>query len=519
MKGHFAFFSRSVDDDIVVQDTATSTIMLMSTGDSLNDTFRVPDPCDRGCLFVIILVDKFEDQESFLDDTYVLAKTLWKRRVSAVAVLGSVAGSVAVAGSTSFQPYRYCTISPPVILDRCEGNDWKNLKTIDFPDLNNCDLMIAYFDNPPYVVSLKESVRLNGFEGTLIEEVSKQYQLIRQRAEWSLNTSYAEQVKLLIFDDTMADLVVGGLLQQSEPDVEYSTTYDILKVVWIVPKIPKVSLEGLVQPFHPFVWAAIGGTLLLGGSIKSFLMPDVSWLEIFALLIGVAFYRQPTRLSRRIHFISWSIFGLFLTQLYVDSLADQLINVSDLKIETMKDLIASSFSIGGTGALVELFDDFEETDEIMEQIRENFVTFDQDTYNEQLGDLLVGKNTTFALVAVLNSSRTKAVETTYAYTMTSDVICSYPLAVATWKGFPQLRTINARIQNFIDFGVFDFMIGLALSNDTRAKKFAIAQNEEYKSNLHLQQFVPAFLLMVIGFSSGFLFLFLEILVFPWRVLG
>ncbi|XP_076678348.1 uncharacterized protein LOC143374252 [Andrena cerasifolii] len=520
LKDQFAFLAHTTDVNLHVErHDGTSAVMLMWNGKSMEESFYVLHACSRGCLYVAVLVSKFEDEESFLADADVLAGSMWLRRISILAVLARVGESVLVAGSVAFQPNKPCSPAPAIVLDKCDGAAWKNLTGISSLALNDCILKVAYFEQPPYVVTVNGSENLLGFEGVLIEELTKGLQVERQEVEWSKNTSYSEQVRVLLFnDDTMADLVVGRVLQQSYDNIDYSTTYDMLKTVWVVPKIPNVSLKGLVQPFKPYVWAAIGGTLLLGGIINVFSIRDASWLDIFGLIIGVAIPLRPSAISSKIQFISWSIFGLFLTQLYVDSLADQLMTESHLKFDTMKELVSSSFAIGGTKAFASLFDTFEETDEVIGQIQEKFVTFDEDEYVQQFADLLEGKNDSFALVTVLNSSRCEAIETAYAYTITTDVICSFPIALATWKGFPHLRIIDMKINDFISYGLLDFMIDLAIAKDMRIALFAIAKDNEYKTELHLQQFVPAFLLMVIGFSSGLLFLILEIALHPWKML-
>ncbi|XP_076650598.1 uncharacterized protein LOC143357849 [Halictus rubicundus] len=520
LKGRYAFLTHSPLVDFELKETfqlTSSAILLMPRGHSLQSQFYILDPCDRGCLYVVILLDIFDDEDSFLSDAAVLSEAMWNRKLSIVAILGSVGDSTLVAGSLSFEPDNVCTPVAPEILGKCKDGDWKDLKEIGPLKLNDCYLTVAYFNQSPYVFTVNGSDHLQGFEGLLIEEIGKDLNFVRQEIEWSDNTTYPEQVRMMLYDDTKADIAVGKILQSQDEDIGYSATYDMVEVVWLVPKIPEVSLKGLIKPFETYVWAAIGGALVIGAVFKVFMLPDVAGLDIFAMIIGVSVYKQPTRFSRRVHFIAWSIFGLFLAQLYIDSLADQLINLSTMKIETTQDLLASSIKVGGTAAFLRLVGFFDETEDFVNNIVDVFDVFDHETYIELLSDLLSGRNSSYALVVALNSSRIKAVETTYAYTMTTDVICSFPLSLATWKGFPYLHMINSRIQHFIDYGMFDFMVNLALEHDTRVRMSAMAQNVAYKSNLHLQQFVPVFLLMTIGFGTGLIILILEIMMYPCKL--
>ncbi|XP_078032811.1 uncharacterized protein LOC144467754 [Augochlora pura] len=516
LKEHYAFYTHPPSVDFAIPQLATSEIIVMPRRESLVSEYYILDPCDRGSLYVVILLDTFEDEETFLADAAILSEAMWHRKLSIVAMLGRVGDSVLVAGSLSFQAGKACTPVAPEVLGNCDGGNWENLKEVGPLELNDCYLKIAYLDQPPYIVIKNGSEKLDGFEGRLIEELGSDMNLERTEVAWEDNTSYVEQVRMTLYDTIKADLVIGRILRQEDDDIGYSYTYDVVQVAWLVPKIAEVSLKGLVRPFQTFVWAAIIGTLILGGFVKVFMVPDVTGLDIFATIIGVAVFKQPTKLSRRIHFISWTIFGLFLTQLYIDSLADQLINQSNVKLESTEELAASNIQIGGTAAFKTIVDSFDETDEFVVRLKNVFVELDYDTYIDLIGDILEGRNSSFAVVVVLNSSRSMPVETEYAYAMTTDVICSFPLSMATWKGFPLMPTIDSKIQLLLDNGMFDHMVSIALERDIHARMSAVAKNDEYKSNLHLQQFVPVFLIMTIGFVAGAIVLILEIILYPWK---
>ncbi|XP_033339878.2 uncharacterized protein LOC117228284 [Megalopta genalis] len=516
LKEHYAFYTHPPAVDFNIPQLASSAIVVMSRGGSLLNEYYVLDPCDRGCLYVMILLHRFEDEETFLSDAAILSEAMWHRKLSIVATLGKVGDTVLVAGSLSFESGKICTPMAPEVLGSCVDGTWENLKKIGPLELNDCYLKIAYLYQPPYVNVRNGTEMLYGFEGRLIEEVGRDMNLERLEITWEDNASFVDQVKTTLFDTTKADLVIGRILHLEDDDIGYSYTYDVVQLAWLVPKIAEVSLKGLVRPFQTFVWAAIIGILIFGGFFKVFMVPDVAGLDIFAMIIGVPVHKQPTRLSRRIHFIAWSIFGLFLTQLYIDSLADQLINQSNLKIETTEELAASNIKIAGTAAFKTIIDSFDESDEFVGHIKKEFVELDLDLYIELFGDILEGKNTTFAVVVVLNSSRSEPIETSYAYTMTTDVICSFPLSMATWKGFPLMSTIDTKILLLLDYGMFDYMVDIALGKDIRARMSAIAQDKDYKTNLHLQQFVPVFLTMAIGFVAGSIVLILEIILHPWK---
>ncbi|CAD1470742.1 unnamed protein product [Heterotrigona itama] len=521
LHANFSFFRHAAQVDFGLQFSpnkhALSTIIVMQNASSFKNSYYVIDPCERDCPFVIVLTNSFQDEETFLEQAAVLTQSMWLRRIYTVVILGRVGDSVFAAGSVTFEPDEICSLSSPVILDDCERKGWSKLEKIEAPKMDNCAIKVAYFKEAPYVITENNTDELQGFEGILAESVLTNQKICREEVMWNNNGSFADQVKMIINNEV--DLLIGRVLQQPCDDIDYSTTYDMLKMVWLVPSVPNVSLKGLIRPFHLYVWLAVTGSILLGSVIKIFLIRDLSFLDIFALIIGVSTPRQPTRPSTKIQFIAWSVFGLFLTQLYVDSLADELINLSDLRFETIDQLISSSFEIGGTNAFLNVLQMFEKTDKDMfDIVQRKFVVFNQSDYLAQYRDILEGRNSSLALVIVLNSSRSDVIETSHAYTMTADVICSFPLGFATWKGFPNTSYVDDKIHKLIDFGILDHMIDMSLIKDKYHVLSQAAREAEYKMELHMRHFVPAFLLIVIGFSSALLFFILEVVLYPSKLL-
>lgn len=514
-KRRFAFLKYSGDSEFDTRELALNAVVLVASAASLRDDLYVIDPCTRDCPFFVVLARPFRSECAFLAEADALTRSMWTRRIFTVVVLARVGESVLAAGATSFRPGQPCAPSPPIVLDKCGTRSWNLTRSaIRPPEWNKCVLKVAYFVEPPYVVvatngTTEES--LLGFEGMLTEEILKGESIEREEVAWTENATYVEQIRTILYQAD-ADLVVGRVLLQPQEDIDYSSSYDVLKVVWLIPKVANVSLKGLIQPFHPYVWAALGCTLVLAVLVKIFLIPDLGYLDIFALIIGASIANRPGKLSTKIQYISWSVFGLFLMEVYVDALADQLINTSDTKIATTEELVSSSFGIGGTSAFKSLFE--EDTSGVVSRIREKFVTFDQNEYVGLFNDVMEGRNSSIALMILLNSSRSEDIDTLHAYTMSTDVIYSFPLALAVWKGFPKLKRINAKIHDYIDMGIFDHMIKLAIQKGRLAMMFEFAEEQEYKNNLHLQHFAPAFLVMIIGFSVGFLSIIVEIALYP-----
>ncbi|KAI4488421.1 hypothetical protein M0804_005269 [Polistes exclamans] len=476
------------------------------------------------CNFVIIISSKiFEEEDNFLEEADNIQQLLWLEQVSKIVILGNTKNNtVLLAATRSFKPDELCTPSPPIVLSKCHGNIWKIERDIgdDF-QMNGCSLVVGYNDNPFYSFVNNETDEENilGLEGIIVKEILSNMngRVIRKMISLTGNTSIDNDFKTIMYStDSRIDLLLGGHLWNPDEDKDYTIAYEMIPLVWMMSNKANVSLRGLIAPFGTTVWLVILGVLLLGILVKCFIIKNISFLDISALIIGISVSRQPIETPSRILFLSWALFGFFISQYYLASLSEQLINASNLQIETMKELISSGIELGGITRYAELFDeskedeeDDEETKEINRNIREKIHEFSFDDYIQQCTDLFEGKNTSMALIVKLNVSDYDLHSIKNVNVLTENM-GTHPLAIVTWRGFPCLKRINIKMQQLMESGIIKYWTKLIAMNGSY---FDLIDEIKFDSNIDLESVAPSFLLLIIGYLTGLLIFIIELITF------
>ncbi|KAK2587947.1 hypothetical protein KPH14_004033 [Odynerus spinipes] len=498
--------------------------------------------CTYECEFVIIVARIFENDESFFREADALQQSMWLESVGRLVILGSTRETVLLAGTRSFKPEEFCAPSAPVLLGSCRtrptaavrgSTAWRlDAGPITGRDLsmNGCTLVVAYYDEPPYSFVNNETTdeRILGLEGIMIEEIlySMNARLSREMvSSFSTNKSDEEDFRMIMDqtgDNGPADLLIGGLLWNPNEETDYTMAYDMVPVVWMTPVKANVSLRGLVAPFTMFVWVAILCVIFLGIVVQLFLIKGISFLDILALILGISVFRRPEQPSSRVLFLCWSLFGFFVAQYYLASLADQLVNASNLQIETMKELLSSGLELGGTLSYADLLNDIDEKDDdeeedlVVRSIREKFRVLTYESYVRQLSDLLNGKDQSMALVVKLNVSNTRLNLLKGHVHALKENMGNHPLAIATWRGFPCLKKINIKMQELLEAGMMKYWARLFILN---GNYYRSNENTNSDSDLNLDSVVPGFLLLIIGYLLGFCILIVEIIAYPSKLLA
>ncbi|EZA62625.1 hypothetical protein DMN91_007240 [Ooceraea biroi] len=479
------------------------------------------------CNLVIALTNPFVDEESFLNDVGALTQGMRLRSIPKLAILASVEEAVLFADSLAVRIGKSYAPAKPRLLGRCGRRSAANAIRWSFADKTESwpvasTINAAIFDNFPYAFITKDNAGrpiFGGIEGSMVEEIvrSMNIELKRKVINWTDNSTIQEELDLRLLNAS-DDLVFGGCFRYPHLETQYTVSYGIVYVTWMVPTFPNVSLRGLIASFNPSVWYAIICTFIVGGLAK-FLIRDISILNIAALVLGVSLQRQPARNSSRIQFISWTLFGFFLTQFYLGSLADQLIRTSDEQLNTMEELVDSGLMLGGLDQYVDLLKTSNDTDEhekIMRTIYDKYILFEKDVYAKQFLDLEEGENSSLALLVTLNLTSIHQKSRKHVHIIDETVV-SYPLALGTWKGFPYLKEFNFKIQALIQAGFINFWAKKAIlySEDYYEKP---DEEEDNKSTLDLNDIAPAFLLLIIGYLGGICLLIMEVIFYPSRIL-
>ncbi|XP_046829404.1 uncharacterized protein LOC124428866 [Vespa crabro] len=483
----------------------------------------------ESCEFIVIIASRiFKNEDNFLQEANNMQQWMWLERISKIIILGNIQDIVLLAGTRSFKPNELCTPSAPILLSKCQENIWKGESEIEDFRLNGCKLVVGYHDYPPYSFVNNDTSDENilGLEGFMIEEIlsSMNGQLIRELITLTGNESIDNDFKMITYQNGIKiDFLIGGHLWNPDKNTDFTIAYDMVPLVWMLPTTSNVSLRGLVAPFGKTVWLAILGVLLLGIIVKFFLIKNISFLDVLALLLGVSVFRQPVETSSRLLFLSWALFSFFIIQYYLASLSEQLINASNLQIETMTELLSSGLELGGTSRYVDLFNDkgedkddsYEEKD-LTRNIHEKFHIFSYDDYIRQLLDLFKGKNTSIALVVKLNVSDHQLLNLPTAHvSILKENMGTHPLAIATWKGFPCLKRINIKMQELIENGIVKYWARLITMN---GNYFHSDDETESDTVIDLESVTPSFLLLLIGYLVGFCVFIIELIVFPSKFL-
>lgn len=506
------------------QHTSLNVVIILENFEDLeNSTVKFNQLCGRECRYTVLLTNLFPDKKSFIEDSGRLNQLMWIRKTSNIVILGLVKGVLIAAESRAFKPKILRTPMNPIIGGNCKEGEWKVTNKFYQPmRLNKCIINIAFFDNEPYVHAIKQNNRstIVGLEGLIIRAIIKSLNVVVKPFEIKVqnDTSTQDEIERTFRSNRSIDLVIGGIVWQPSDAVDFTQSYEVLQVVWLIPIEINISLQGLVAPLELNVWLAVGVVLLFSIFLRLFLFKKMSFLEIFAIVMGIVWDRQPKRLSYRIKFMSWIIFGYILSQFYLASLAGRLMAPSGYQIDTMADLVDSDKIIGGLQNHKNLFHGVEEIDdelstETFDTILKRFITFDYDIYKTKLSDLFSGKNKTLALVAMLNAS---SINTTFDHSIVHKMreqVTYYPVGFPAWRGLPYLNQIDKKIGQLIQGGIISYMGQRSSPKNHFSQKDE--EEEAYIENnyIRFRDIVPGFFILIFGSIIGIFILICEIIFF------
>ncbi|XP_057329802.1 uncharacterized protein LOC130670414 [Microplitis mediator] len=488
-----------------------------------NSTIDFLSVCRRGCTYIVYMTKEFMNEEAFMQETEELVKMLWKKKVANAVIIGALTDTVLLAKSANFEPALLRRPSKPILLGKCDQHSrWTTQeKVMDPIKMDNSSVNVAYFDREPYVkVSMDEEKKFSGLEIWLMRILARNLNMSvnLSEIEWGNGTDFTEEIDEEFTSDRKIDLIIGGILWNPNELTDFTVPYAIVQVVWLVPIHTNISLRALIAPFENSVWYAVGGVLLFAIFLKFIVFRELTFLEILALLMGYGWYKQPTRDSYRINFMSWVIFGYLLTQYYLASLAGQLMAQSELQIETMAELVDSGISYGGLKSHHMMLgnssiqnDDNDDEDSVIETLSKNFVVFEHDDYEKLFHDLIDGRNTSFALAVALNMSAGATKFNENNVNMMDEILTSAPLAFAVWKGLPYLDLIDQILVRLIQSGIIQYLAEHAVIAE-HAHHHDDDDDDEDDTFVDSDDLIPVFLLLAIGLTAGLLCLFLEVVV-------
>lgn len=492
---------------------ALGAVILIRDSSDFHLLTNLDDLCSSNCSFVVCLLNFHKDKASLLAEANDAVNAMWGMGIIKVVIIGSTEGKFFVVGTYSFQPDVDSVPEKPDILAECnELSTNKSTRIFHKLLMNNCRINVTSFDCPPYVhlVEKEGGLVFTGIEGDMFEAIASSLNITLNR----MNTS--AEGNLSIYDTiyhtlnrssvSSSDVIFCELYFGEMENVEYSFSYEVQKVVWLVPPNPLVSLSGLVTPLQPVVWFAIIGLLLFTGIMKVLLFRKLSFLSVLGLILGVGLPRQPNTLSKRIQFLSWAFFGYVITQSYLASLAGQLTNTNVQTIETIEQLDNSGLPLGGVERYKELFKD----DDTYVNIYDKYQTLTEEEYEQVLEDVESGKNTTMALVKEMKVSTVSHYPSPYDPHVLDETLAVYPVSLAAWERLPYMDQIDRKVHQLVENGLIKHWSRMYVNTSS-------STNDVKVSNvLDIFHLSPSFLLLLIGHALSIITLFIEIGI-HWRM--
>lgn len=490
-------------------------LVLNSHADLLNATLKLNEVGSRNSRYAALLIDIFIDTKSFIEEAKILIQLLWLKRVSNVVIIGSVKEEFFAAESGSFQSNILCKPMDPVIVDKCQNGTWK----YDFfmpIKMNNCSVTMGFYDHEPYS-HLETDNTLSGIEVSMIKIIKSSLNFTINPKEISVgsNETRTESVTRTLTNRTV-DFVIGGIIWRPIQSTDFIMLYEIVQFVFLVPVGTNFSVGGLISPLQNNVWMAIGGVLLFSVFLRLTLFKKISFLEILAIVIGVAWNKQPIKLSYRIKFMSWIIFGYILCQFYLASMAGNLMSRPVEKIDTFEDLILSNKMLGGSKLTPSFFNRVKGTsekfDNLSKLMMKRFITFERDVFRKKLLDLMNGKNKSLALATLLNTTSSGRNYDRSIVRKLPEVLSSVSLSIAAWRGLPFVSRIEKKLRQLEWSGILSHIGDMeAIKNQIKRETNNDKDQSMENTFIELSDLIPGFLLMMLGYVIGLLCLFCEII--------
>lgn len=476
--------------------------------------------CGTECRYALILTTLYNDMESFMEEAQHMVRVLWIKKIANIAILGTVGDTLYAAKSMAFKFGVLREPMEPILAGYCHDDFiWKTTVDLYAPMAMNYSFIdIGVFDQEPYVIlkTIDNETTAEGMEVWILRVMGKRLHFIGNASliPWA-DSHQANEVLNAFENNTDMDIVIGGILWDPSDDIDFSQPYDVVQIVWVIPKYDNISLRGLITPLSDLVWFAVCGVLLLAIFLRIILFRDITFLEILALLIGFAWHKQPITNSSRLYFMAFVLFGYVLNQFYLASLAGQLMAQADLQMETMVELMDSGLHIGGTQThkMMFNFDDNSDTNnddgsnDLIKNIFRKFIVLNQNEYDQQLHHMVEGTNLTMALTMTLNVSSMETTISKKNVHIMSEVVASYPLAFAVWRGLPYLNQIDDVVNRLVQAGITShFGARAAMLSDP------VRSIDEEETNLDLNDIVPAFLLLIMGYLVSIVCFIVELII-------
>lgn len=449
-----------------------------------------------------------------------------------------------IYGWRPYDPPKYCgykneTAKGRLLVENvCEHGILKHNKKLFYnrvpEDMMGCTLNIIALQRQPFI---SNNPKDSNIERQLISEMAKDYNLttnfvITEKMRGENNEDEGWNGALGDLFSKVGHVAMGGIFPDDDihKDFECSATYLADSYTWVVPRAyqlpPAISL---IIIFKIFVWVC---------SILIFIVCVVTWrimgqlsgdspyhrnighcfMNALVSILGFAAYARPKTESLRVFFVFYCLYCILLITAYTTKLIDVLTNPPfEYQIKTMEELLDSGLKFGGFEELHDLFQNSSDPFDYL--IGERWE--DVEDKHRALKDVVVYRN--FSLLcsrlelAHISATLPELSDSAgnYKYYAFESNVFTVPMEMVALRGFPFMYQFSYRLEMYKQIGVN------ALVRDRFAEHTMRKRSELLKSlsdanydvrPLSLAHLQGGFYFLMLGYVSGTITLFIEILV-------
>ncbi|XP_044018628.1 uncharacterized protein LOC122859257 [Aphidius gifuensis] len=383
--------------------TRMNIFILLRNHNDLDDfQIKIHQISSRGSTYTVFLVDHFKNKKLFIEESNILTKLLWIKKIANIVIIGFVENYYLAMNSNEFKPNILREPMDPVIVGQCQNGKWIiNITLFEPMKMNNCSVNVGYLNNEPYMYAVKQKnnnkLEYKGIDLSILRVVANHLNFTINLSEipGTENDTKTQRIANSFDSNRSYDIVIGGITWQPTFDIDYTIPHDVVQFVWLVP-VQSEKLRIITFPFGKEQWISITAVILFPIIVKFILFHEISLFEIFAVLLGIPYNRRPLRFSFIIFLMFWFIFAFMIAQISLISLREMVNIKSNNKIRTIKGLNKSGITLGGLKDTKSLF--------IGNKTFEHYKELERIKYEKQLQDLINGKNKKMALLMVMDPS-------------------------------------------------------------------------------------------------------------------
>lgn len=298
-------------------------------------------------LYVIVMM------RGKLVDAQEVFKACQMKKVLDAFVLFEMRGKVVISTYDPFASNDCQSASPRVI------SKGQPIVSRSLNNFHQCPLSFGAYINPPCIMcnnlicSLEE---LRGRDIVLLKTLSTALNFTTQLETFRLR-QFTQSIALL--NDGRFDAILGDFYLRHDRNqiVDASTPYFDSDIALLVPRgRPFTSLESLLKPFQPVVWALLAIIIIIALlvitiiKLQSIIIQkfvfgiDHPTMSLVAVVYGLTLHKLPTRNFARFLLISFIVLCLIMRTLYQGSVYKFLQSDMRHKVaETIDDMVREDF--------------------------------------------------------------------------------------------------------------------------------------------------------------------------------